>query len=236
MSTGKVYKDFKTGKLFWTQRIKGRIENFKFIKGYNYKMAEQEFRNIFPAMPKLTEIILPQEIYDEILYDFIPRWKEAKKKEYYFKMDSDVMVKRALTGFLGEACMEILLGVSVLDRDKDGRIAVGESHSFKNADLSNTGMDIGIKTVEYMKFPVVKRNVRRAQVINFMMDNRTFLVGGYASIRTLRDFQKSELILNDNLRNKRLRNGQIEKIAFWGLHQLVPITDLESLRTVYYKK
>jgi hypothetical protein len=229
-------RDKRTGEEFWFQRIRGNTKRFELIKSCHPAKMQNEFKTISSVMPKLQKVVVSEKAYNEILYDFIPRWKKAKSKEGRFKIDHDRMVKRALTGFLGEACMEELLGVPVLDRDSSGRILVGESYTFRKADLSSTGLDVGIKTVEWGKFPVIKRNVKRAQVINFMIGERTFLAGGYASMPILRHYQKSDFILNKNLRNKRLNNGQLEKIAFWGLHQLVPITDLESLRTVYYKK
>ena len=176
-------------------------------------------------------------LYDEIVNDFIPRWVVQKKKEGWIaRVDPDSLLKRSLSGFLGEAVMESFLGVPVLDRDESGRIAVGDSKKFATADLAKgTGLDIGVKSSAAPNFPTPRRNVRRPQVICMRTGIRSFYVGGYASMKTQRSFMMSALVLNDNLRNKRLNNGQLEKAAFFGFHELIQFRSLDELREIYYK-
>jgi hypothetical protein len=141
-----------------------------------------------------------------------------------------------MTGFLGEAAMESYLGVPVLDRDRQGRIAVGKSMSFVGADLARgTGLDIGVKSSEFPNFPVVKKNVRRPQVICFKIGERDYYVGGYASMKVQRENCESRLILDDHLRNKRLSNGQLEKSGFFGFQKLLPFNSIDELRLLYHK-
>lgn len=235
--TGYAYYNAETGKWAWKQRIRREWKDFTFIKRIEAEKAAEEFELIAPVInDSAYEVTVPEVLYDEILNDFIPRWKTAKAKEGRFAMDGGSMVNRALTGFLGEAAVEMLLGIPVLDRDKDGRIAVRSSRRFRDPDLAKTGLDVGVKTVEWGKFPVIKRNVRRPQMVGFKMSDRTFLVGGYATMKVLRECQSSLYILDENLRNKRTYNGQIEKIAFWGFHRLQRIASIDDLKKAYYKK
>ena len=235
--SGYAHLDVKSGKWLWTQLIKRDWKDFAFVKRLEADQIFEEFEMIAPLVrTELAEVTVPQDLHDEILYEFIPRWKSAKLKEGRFQMDHDRMTNRALTGFLGEAAVEVLLGTPVLDRGPDGRIVVEDSRKFHAADLSKTGLDVGVKTVEWGKFPVVKRNVKRPQMIGFKMDERTFLIGGYASMKVLREHQSSVYVINDNLRNKRTWDGQIEKISFWGFHKLQQVRSLEDLRKHYYTK
>lgn len=224
-------------KRVWKQVIKREMRVFPYVDRYDIQTIEKEFEAICPVIHEvLCKVEVPQVLHDEILLDFIPRWKEEKMKEPRFKMDGDQMVKRALTGFMGEAAIEALLGIPVLDRDDNGRLIVRDSRSFKTADLCKAGFNVGVKTVEWGKFPTIKRNVRRPQLVGFKLDDRTFLVGGFASMKTMRMFQSSSYVINENLRNKRTHDGQIEKTAFWGFHKLLKIRDLEGLKEIYYKK
>ena len=242
---GFVDRDKMGVPLCWKQKIRGEWKRFPFIAGFDPNhdkaraKAESEFNMIFPIIERKCVLAQVHDaLYDEILHDFIPRWAEQKKKEGWLGgLDADDLLKRGLTGFLGEAVMESFLGVPVLDRDKDGRIAVGDSKVFRGADLAKgTGLDVGIKTAEVPKFHTAKRNVRRPQVLCFRVSDREFYVGGYASIKVQRECFESRYVLNDNLRNKRIWNGQIEKSAFWGLHRIKQFRNLEDLKRIYYEK
>ncbi len=234
---GYAYQDAKTGKWMWKQLIRREWKEFTFIKRLEVDTIAEEFEMIAPVVDESAhEVTVPEILYDEILDDFIPRWKAAKIKEGRFAMDSGSMVNRATTGFLGEAAIEILLGIPVLDRDKDGKIEVKDSRKFRGADLVKTGLDVGVKTVEWGKFPVIKRNVRRPQMIGFKIADRTFLVGSFATMKVLRECQSSLYIIDENLRNKRTYNGQIEKIAFWGFHRLQRVASIDDLKKAYHRK
>jgi hypothetical protein len=179
-------------------------------------------------------VVVPRHLELEIKEDLIPRWIEEKLKEPQFKYDRDDLEKRGWTGFGGEGADEILFRVPILDRDEKGRLVVGKSTKF-GADFSKVGLDIGIKTCDRPNFPVVKTKVRRPQVINIKVEDNLFLVGGFASMKTLRDFQSSNYIKNDNLRNKTNRDGSIAKRAFYGLHDLKSVYTFEELKNLYNK-
>lgn len=231
------YIDPETKEDMWGQWIRGELKGFQYVKMLRPEKIFTEFEMIGPMIENsFTSVRVPNALYDEILGDFLPRWAKAKMKESRFKMDSGQLVERGQTGFLGEAAIEVLLDTPVLDRDGAGRLLVRDSRDFYTSDLCTTGLDVGVKTVEWGKFPIIKRNVRRPQMISFRMDAQTFLVGGYASMKVLREHQTSVYVLNEALRNKRMNNGQIEKTSFWGFHQLVQVRSLKELRNAYYKR
>ena len=231
------YIDSDTDEDMWGQWIKGELKCFQYVKMLRPEKISTEFDMISPLIEDtFTKVRVSNSVYEEILHDFLPRWAKAKMKESRFKMDHGQLVQRGQTGFLGEAAIEVLLDTPVLDRDKAGRLLVRDSRDFYTSDLCTTGLDVGVKTVEWGKFPVIKRNVRRPQMINFRIDAKTFLVGGFASMKVLREHQTSLYILNEALRNKRMNNGQIEKTSFWGFHQLQQVRSLKELREAYYKK
>lgn len=231
------YIDPETDECMWGQWIRGELKCFQYVKMLPPEKIYTEFEMIGPLIEDtFTKIRVPDGLYEEILHDFLPRWAKAKMKESRFQMDHGQLVERGQTGFLGEAAIEVLLDTPVLDRDRDGKLLVRDSRDFHTSDLCTTGLDVGVKTVEWGKFPVVKRNVRRPQMISFRTGKRSFLVGGFASMKVLREHQTSVYVLNEALRNKRMNNGQIEKTCFWGFHQLIQIRSLKELRDAYYKR
>ena len=231
------YIDSETDECMWGQYVKGELKCFQYVKMLKPEKISTEFEMIGPMIKDtFVKVHVPRSLYDEILHDFLPRWAKAKMKESRFKMDHGRLMERGLTGFLGEAAIEVLLDTPVLDRDRDGRLLVRDSRDFYTSDLCTTGLDVGVKTVEWGKFPVIKRNVRRPQMINFRIDALTFLVGGFASMKVLREHQTSVYVINEALRNKRMNNGQIEKTCFWGFHQLQQVRSLKELRDAYYKR
>jgi hypothetical protein len=240
----RVEKDDVGNPVAWCQKIKGTWRRFPFVSSFHLnnttsrEQAAAEFEMIFPAVERNGILIEVDDVlYQEITEDFIPRWLRQKSKEKWLGgLDPDAFIKRSMTGFLGEAAMESFLGVPVLDRNAQGRIAVGDSMNFVGADLAKgTGLDIGIKSSERPNFPTPKRNVRRPQVICLKVGRKQYYMAGYASMKCQRECMDSRYILNDNLRNKRLYNGQIEKSAFWGFHRLRPFKTVEGLKALYYK-
>lgn len=148
---------------------------------------------------------------------------KAKITEDHHKIDSGKELKRFYTGLLGEAAMESLLGIDIID------YSVGHSNNFNGADICNHNIKVGIKTVEVWKFPIIHKNVSRPELINIRRDDKTIVFFGYATKRVLREFQNDDYILSSNLR----RRGT--KSAFWGFSELIPINSFDHLCEVYYK-
>ncbi|MGO4961401.1 hypothetical protein ACTQ5X_06620 [Jeotgalibaca porci] len=145
---------------------------------------------------------------------------EAKKKESHHIVDNGSEFTRFYTGLLGEAAMEEYLGIDIID------YSVGSSNDYNYADLSKVGLNVGIKTVEFGKFPIIHKNSVRPELINVKINNYTVVFFGYASIHTLNNYQNSDLILSSNLR----RRGT--KSAFYGFDKLEKVENLEQLKNI----
>lgn len=242
--SGYVDRDRSGNPIAWMQKMKGKWRRFRYVAGYelnnpkkNRERVRADFDCHFPFMVNICTIVrVSDALYEEITDKFIPRWLKAKENEPRIaKVDPIAQVKRGMTGFLGEAAMETYLGVPVLDRDSKGRIAVGNSKTFAGADLAKQGLDIGVKSSEFPNFPVIKRSVRRPQVICLKIGERDYYVGGYASMNVQRGHIDSRIVLDDYLRNKRLYNNQLEKTGFYGFPKLIPFSSIEELRGIYHK-
>jgi len=148
---------------------------------------------------------------------------ERKRGEAHHRIDYNNEYKRFYTGLLGEAALEQFLGIKIIDW------SVGDSSVFNEADLKNSGLDIGIKTVEAWKFPVIHKQVKRPELINVKLDDKTVVFFGYASMSVLRNNQDDNFIISPLLRARGTKTG------FYGFSELVEITDFAHLKKVYIK-
>lgn len=151
------------------------------------------------------------------LAENIVRFKFQEKS-----FDNDKLYKRFYNGMLGEVAIEKLIGKSFINW------TVGNSRYYNVADLSSIGIDMGVKSVEYGKFPVIHKQPKRPEIINFIKDYNEVLVCGVASIYTMKLFQNDDYILNWQLRKKGTKTG------FYGFNQLFLLKDYASLENVYY--
>lgn len=147
----------------------------------------------------------------------------AKTFEDHHIVDHFNEQKRFTTGLLGEAAMEQLLGIEIVD------YSVGNSNFFNVADLSKLGYNIGIKTVELWKFPIIHKSVKRPEIINVLRDGNSVICFGYASKRVLEQFQNDDYILSPSLRSRGTKTG------FYGFSELIPITCLDDIIEAYNK-
>lgn len=85
--------------------------------------------------------------YVSRIQNFVTELVEAKSKEDHHKIDSNKEVKRFTTGFLGEAALEKLFGIPIIDW------TIGYSGLYHIPDIP--GYRVGIKTVERDKFPII---------------------------------------------------------------------------------
>lgn len=153
--------------------------------------------------------------------EFVTAVIHKKKNEKHHKIDGSQEFKRFYTGTLGEAAIEELLQKEFIDW------SIGESSAFHIADLRKLGLGIGIKTVEYGKFPIVHKKVLRPEIINIKIDDKTVLVCGYASIQALRKYQDDNLILSPLLRKRGTKSG------FWGFSELKQFKTFSELEHLY---
>lgn len=188
----------------------------------NSEYRQHYLKYVAPFAENRPRIIL-SDTKREKINNLAKRIIAAKVSESHHKIDSFNELKRFTTGLLGESAMEELLGVEIVD------FSVGDSSVFNIADLNKLGYDIGIKTVEVWKFPIIHKNVKRPEIINVLRDEKTVVCFGYASKRVLEAFQSDVYILSPSLRARGTKTG------FYGFQHLIPITCLDDVINAYNK-
>ena len=160
--------------------------------------------------------------YASKIYDFASKVVSEKLKEAHHKRDSHQEIKRFFTGFLGEAALEKLLKIDIIDW------SIGTSKKYHNPDIP--GYNVGIKTVERNKFPIIFKKNSYPQIIcvKSNVDDTAVFVCGLATPDVLNTYQDDNLILDSNLRARGTKTG------FYGFECLIPITSLVDLSA--YKK
>lgn len=123
---------------------------------------------------------------------------------------------------MGEAALEKILGIPIIDW------TIGDSDKYHIPDIP--GYKIGIKTVEYGKFPIVFKHNYYPQIICIVDTKKVgnVYVCGMASVEVLNTYQDDSLIIDDKLRSRGTKTG------FYGFDFITPIESLDDLEP--YKK
>lgn len=121
---------------------------------------------------------------------------------------------------MGEVALEQFLGIDIVDW------SIGDSSIYNVPDLGKHSLDIGVKTVEYGKFPVIHKNVVRPEIINIRTLYNKILICGLATKDCLRKYQDDDLILSPSLRRKGTKTG------FYGFNELKTFKNLEELTSL----
>lgn len=147
---------------------------------------------------------------------------KAKQTESQHLIDHAKESKRFTTGFLGEAALEKLFNIDIIDW------TVGDSKAYHHPDIP--GYNIGIKTVEKGKFPIIFKRNYYPQILCIKSDQYSNLifVCGLAVPEVLNKYQDDNLILDPNLRRRGTKTG------FYGFQYLTPIHSLDDIAK--YKK
>lgn len=145
---------------------------------------------------------------------------DRKRVEEHHLIDFGNEYKLFYTGLIGEAAMEQYFGENIIDW------SVGDSSFYNEADLKKQGLNIGIKTVEAWKFPIVHKKVYRPELINVKLDEKTVVFFGYASKKVLEENQDDKYILSSMLK------ARGTKSAFLGFSQLIMIKDINELKKI----
>jgi len=95
------------------------------------------------------EVIIDTD-YVKKIYSFVNKIILEKATENHHKSDPYNETKRFTTGFLGEAALEKLFGIEIIDW------SIGYSGFYNKPDIPN--YSVGIKTVEEGKFPIIFKN------------------------------------------------------------------------------
>lgn len=155
-------------------------------------------------------VVIPRDTIKKI--EWLVLYVISKKMdEGHHIVDEDQEYKRFYTGFMGEAAVEILLGRDIIDW------SVGDSSKYNKPDIS--WLNVGIKTVERNKFPVIPKKNDYGQIICIRSDKRddVVFVCGLATPAVLNRFQSDTLIISQKLRDRGTKTG------FYGFHRLKPV-------------
>lgn len=165
-----------------------------------------------------VKVEIPEETRKKISV-FVKDLIRVKKEEEHHKFDGRHEEKRFTTGLMGEAALEILLGLEIIDWN------IASSMDFNVPDIP--GYYVGIKSVEYGKFPVIPIKNLYPQIICIVTE-KAVLVCGLADVNTLNSCQNDDLILDPYLRHRGV------KTAFAGFDKLMPVKAIDDLEP--YKK
>lgn len=130
-----------------------------------------------------------------------------KTKENIHAMDCNNEYRRFYTGLTGEAAIEELFHIDIIDW------SVGNSNTYNVPDVP--GYNVGIKTVEYNKFPIIFKTNSYPQIINLKISYDTVMICGLATTHCLNKYQSDDLILSQALRRRGTKTG------FYGFGNLV---------------
>lgn len=167
-------------------------------------------KNFIPvAVPTLKVIRIKELVRDIIL---------KKQQEEHHQIDHKHEFKRFFTGLMGEAALEELLGINIIEWEADNSVR------YNHPDIKEFG--IGVKTVERNKFPIIFKNNRYPQIICIVSDKveNVVFVCGLASVDILNRYQSDLLILSKDLYERQTKTG------FYGFFALKPVRNIEDIK------
>ena len=152
---------------------------------------------------------------------YVTKMANAKAKEEHHQQDGFNEEKRIMTGLLGELAIEHRLGIKIIDW------SIGKSRDYHTPDIP--GYKVGIKTVEYGKFPIIfKKNFYPQIICIVKKDEKAVYVCGVADVDVLNKYQDDNLVLSPYLRARGTKTG------FYGFDKLKPIRTIDDI--AQYKK
>ena len=140
-----------------------------------------------------------------------------KKNESHHVVDSFNEAKRWRTGTGGEMALGQYIGKDFVD------LTVGDSNDYHVPDLSSIGLNVGIKTVELGKYPIIFKRSEKPEIIIIRIDDEKFCILGVASPEDLNKYQSDDEILSPSLK------ARGTKTAFTGLYKVKPFSNYEEL-------
>jgi len=164
--------------------------------------------HVNPFARNFVKIRIPDDLIAKAC-EWSDMMTQAKQSEAHWVKDGGQATKRILTGIMGELALEIYLEKKFIDW------SIGDSNVYDYPDLIGIGSRLGIKTVEYGKFPLVRKSSHYPEIINiFHYDNKSCYICGLATVEVLNTYQSDELILSPNLRRRGVKTG------FYGFEHL----------------
>lgn len=184
-----------------------------------YTQKDQFIQTVKPFKDNYVVVKIPDKKLYQIS-DLVNAILLEKPNEYRHQIDNDKHFKRFYTGLMGEAALEEHFGVDIIDW------AAGDSKNFNYPDLSKLGLNIGVKTVECFKFPVITKRNTYSQIIAIKMNRNTVYICGLANRDTLNNYQDDNLILDAKLRARGVKTG------FTGFEHLISLKDISDIRNL----
>ncbi|PMR71811.1 hypothetical protein [Billgrantia endophytica] len=197
----------------------------------SYDKQKEVYKNhIEPNITRYTRIEFNKQELMPII-ELTKQIVEEKEKEFNYQIDGISTHKRYMTGLIGELAVERLLGINFIDYTQEAN----QTHSkyFNTPDLENAGINLGVKTVEYGKVPLIPFYNNYSQIICIRDTPKSVLVCGIATNEILNTYQDEELVLSKKLRelndikrsNNNIRNI---KTGFYGFHKLIDINTIKT--------
>ncbi|HEL1618272.1 TPA: hypothetical protein ACGO92_001732 [Streptococcus suis] len=178
----------------------------------NQKQKDYD-KNVSAFAEKFIRIKIPDDKIRKIT-SLVNKIIERKKHEKHHQKDPYKEKQRFTTGFLGEAALEILLGINIIDD------TIGHSSDYHRPDIP--GYKVGIKSVEFGNYPIIFKNNWYPQIICIVYKNYVY-VCGLATSQILNTYQSEEYIKSPYLRQRKTKTG------FYGFEHLIPIQSLADL-------
>ena len=179
------------------------------------KYSYEEY--VHPYVNKFSLIEVDDEYVNEIKKLSFNIALKNVMTETNHKKDHGNELTRLRTGLIGEAALEKLLSISVIDW------SVGDSEKYNKPDI--TGYSVGVKTVEWGKYPVIFKKNDYPQIICIKNKNdNKVLICGLATPDILNKYQDDELIISENLLKRGVKTG------FYGFKHLIPIRSINDLQ------
>jgi len=149
---------------------------------------------------------------------FVSQIIKKKTSESHHTIDSFNEAKRWRTGIGGELALEQLINEPFVD------LTIGDSKDYHTPDLLKLGLSVGIKTVEYGKYPVIFKNSKKPEIIILKLSENSYSILGLATVEVLNTHQDDNQILSPALRARGTKTG------FVGLHKLKQFNSIDELK------
>lgn len=147
---------------------------------------------------------------------------KRKQEEIHHQIDHNHEYKRHVTGLLGEAAIEKLFDIKIIDW------SIGSSKDYNQPDIPD--YNLGVKTSEKWNFPVVFKENKYPQIICIRNvdsehpdDNDVIFVCGLATAEVLNKYQSESLIKSPSLRARHVKAG------FYGFSELIKVSNLKDI-------
>ena len=156
-----------------------------------------------PVQSNFLRIDLTEEEVS-LVHETAEKIANRKREEKGYLYDKDGLIKRWTTGLGGEVALGKHLGIEILDK------RVGSSSEFDIGDLKKIGLDIGVKSVEYGKFPLVHVFPQRCEIVLLKHQEKfRYMICGLYTPEIMRLYSSRELVIDAKVRET--------KTAFYGV-------------------